>query len=70
MMTRAHVKAMHSQSGFNVALRVLRERKAREEFFVQLRLLERERLAKDRRRDADSDGTLPQGIALRILFSP
>lgn len=54
-MNRTHVRLMHEQRGFAVALRVLRERKARGEFFVSLENLERARLKDLRRQAAMSD---------------
>ena len=54
-MNRTHVQAMHEQRGYAVALRVLRERKARGEFFVYLENLERARLKDLRRQTAESE---------------
>ncbi len=52
MMTRKHVALMFAQSGYSVALRVLSERNARGEFFVQLENLRADRAKADRRREA------------------
>lgn len=49
MMTRTHVLAMFNQRGYHVALRVLRERKARGEYFVYLENLRRTQVRADAR---------------------
>ncbi len=54
-MTRAHVCAMFAQSGYSVAKRVLIERKARGEFFVQLEQLRKEQRRAQAQKIAGSD---------------
>lgn len=49
-MTRIHVRLMHEQRGYTAAKKILIERKARGEFFVQLEYLERARREAERRR--------------------
>ena len=68
-MNRTHVKCMHEQRGYAVALRVLRERKARGEFFVHLENLERARLKDLRRQTAMSDDDAFLDASVRGFYS-
>jgi len=57
---------MFTESGYHVAKRVLSERKARSEFFVQLEMLRKEQLKAGARSAASSDGER----MFAALFSP
>lgn len=68
-MNRTHVKCMHEQRGYAVALRVLRERKVRREFFVHLENLERARVAHLRRSAAAADDDALLDVSARGIYS-
>lgn len=68
MMTRAHVKAMFEQSGYGIALLVLRRRKARGEFEVYLNHLRRAQLQEERWRIA-AQAALPSAALIFYFWA-